>query len=222
MSAPSGKESGGGAILDPVERLSEVLFGLIMALTFTGSISAASDGHEEIKTMLYGAIGCNLAWGIVDAVMYLLTAITVRGRAIRTIHALRKIADPTEARRVIGEALPPVVASVLAPEHYQHLHQQLGGLENIPDRARLNGSDLRGAFGVFLLVFISTFPLVIPFLFMNDPVRALRTSHAIAITLLFFVGHSLGRFSGQGGWRMGLSMVGIGLTLVALTIALGG
>ena len=50
-------------LLDPIERLSEVLFGLIMVLSFTGSLSAATAGREEIRTMLFGAIGCNLAWG---------------------------------------------------------------------------------------------------------------------------------------------------------------
>lgn len=70
-----------GRVLDPVERVSEILFGLIMVLTFTGSISVAEAGREEVRTMLFGAIGCNLAWGIVDAVMYLLTSLVERQRA---------------------------------------------------------------------------------------------------------------------------------------------
>jgi hypothetical protein len=36
-----------------------VLFGLIMVLTFTGTLSAASQGRTEVRTMLIGAIGCN-------------------------------------------------------------------------------------------------------------------------------------------------------------------
>ena len=84
-------------LLDPIERLSEVLFGLIMVLSFTGSLSAATAGREEVRTMLFGAIGCNLAWGIVDAVMYLITRLTERGRDILTLRAMRQAADPTEA-----------------------------------------------------------------------------------------------------------------------------
>ena len=53
-------------VLDPIERISEILFGLIMALTFTGTLSAASAGRAEVREMLLGAIGCNLAWGLVD------------------------------------------------------------------------------------------------------------------------------------------------------------
>jgi len=67
-------------VLDPVERMSEILFGLIMVLTFTGSLSVATAGHEEVRGLLIGAIGCNLAWGLIDAVMYLLTILVERGR----------------------------------------------------------------------------------------------------------------------------------------------
>jgi hypothetical protein len=41
-----------GAILDPVTRLSEVVFGLIMVLTFTGSVSIATSGLDDIRTIL--------------------------------------------------------------------------------------------------------------------------------------------------------------------------
>ena len=54
--------------LEPMERISEVLFGLIMVLTYTCSFSVAGAGREEVRTMLIGALGCNLAWGLIDAV----------------------------------------------------------------------------------------------------------------------------------------------------------
>ena len=41
-----------------------------MVMTFTGSISVAESGHGQIRDTLLGAIGCNLAWGIIDAGMY--------------------------------------------------------------------------------------------------------------------------------------------------------
>jgi len=42
--------------LEPIDRLSEVLFGLIMVLTFTGSLSVAEAGREDVRTMLAGAL----------------------------------------------------------------------------------------------------------------------------------------------------------------------
>ena len=59
-------------VLASNERIAEVLFGLIMVLTFTGSLSVAEAERAEVRTMLVGALGCNLAWGIIDAVLYLM------------------------------------------------------------------------------------------------------------------------------------------------------
>ena len=58
-------------------------------------------------------------------------------------------------------------------------------------------SRLAGRHGVFLLVFLSTFPVVIPFIFMKDIKLALRISNGIAIVLLFLVGYSFGRHIGR-------------------------
>ena len=60
-------------VLEPNERISEVLFGLIMVLTFTGSLSVAEADRAEVRTMLIGALGCNLAWGIIDGVLYVMS-----------------------------------------------------------------------------------------------------------------------------------------------------
>jgi hypothetical protein len=53
--------------LDPMDRISEVLFGVIMVLTFTGALSIATADRLEVREMLVGALGCNLAWGVIDA-----------------------------------------------------------------------------------------------------------------------------------------------------------
>lgn len=62
--------------LDPISRISEILFGLIMVLTFTGSLSAVEVGREDVREMLIGATGCNLDWGIIDAIMFLMAIAT--------------------------------------------------------------------------------------------------------------------------------------------------
>jgi VIT1/CCC1 family predicted Fe2+/Mn2+ transporter len=209
-------------VLDPAERLSEVLFGLIMALSFTGSLSAATAGHEEVRTMLFGAIGCNVAWGIVDAVMYVMGNLMERGRGIATLNAVRRAADAEHAHRAIGAALPPLVTGVLQEVDLELMRQRLLTLPEPPPRSQVTAKDMRGAVSVFILVFLSTFPLVVPFILMHEPVRALRVSNGIAIAMLFLVGWSLGRCTGHRPLWMGLSMVAIGAVLVSITIALGG
>jgi hypothetical protein len=208
-------------VLDPVARISEILFGLIMVLTFTCSLSAGESGHQEVRTMLLGAIGCNLAWGFVDAIMYLMSNVTEKARGIRILNSVRNTDDTEEAHRIIGDALPPIVTSVLKPEELESLRKKLQQLPE-PKRAFFKREDWLGAIGVFFLVFLSTFPVIIPFLFVQDPFAALRLSNAVAIVMLFLTGYSLGRYAGENPWKTGLWMVIVGIFLVAITMALGG
>ena len=100
-----------GRVLAPVERLSEILFGLIMALTVTSAVSVATADHMQIRTMLIAALGCNLAWGIIDAGMYLMARLGERGHNAVVARAIRKAADREQAHRIIADELPPVFAS---------------------------------------------------------------------------------------------------------------
>jgi hypothetical protein len=209
-------------VLDPIDRVSEVLFGLIMVLTFTGSLSVAEAGRDDVRAMLIGALGCNLAWGIIDGVLFLMGSLADKGRGLITLQAVRKSTDPEHAQRLIAGALPPVVASVLEPTELESLRQRLTQLPEPPPRARWNKDDWLGALGVFLLVFLATFPVVIPFIFMRNAMPALRVSNVIAIVLLFLTGYAFGRITGRRPWAVGVSMVVLGSILVGITIALGG
>ena len=145
-----------------------------------------------------------------------------KGRNLFIFHAVRKATDPKEAQRRIADALPSLVASVLEPVELEALHQRLKQLPEPPNHARLRKDDWLGAAGVFLLVFLSTFPVVIPFIFMSNAGPALRVSNVIAIVMLFVTGYAFGRMTGRHPWLVGMSMVVLGLVLVGVTMALGG
>lgn len=209
-------------VLDPMDRVSEVLFGLIMVLTFTGSLSVAEVGRGDVRTMLIGALGCNLAWGIIDGIFYLMGCLAEKGRGLSTFHAVRRATSPQKAERLIANALPPVLASVLYPVEIEKLHQRLKQLPEPPERARLRKEDWLGAAGVFLLVFLSTLPVAIPFVFIRNPGLALRVSNAVAIAMLFFTGYTFGRITGRRPASVGVAMVILGAVLVGITMLLGG
>ena len=209
-------------VLDPIDRVSEVLFGLIMVLAFTGSLSIAEAGRDDVRAMLIGALGCNLAWGIIDAMLYLMGCLAEQGRGIRTHLAVRTAVDAQQAQRHIADALPPVVASILEPAELEKMRRRLLVLPQPPARARLTKDDWLGAIGVFLLVFLSTFPVVIPFMVMRSAGPALRVSNVIAVVMLFLTGWAFGRMTGHHPLLVGLAMVVLGSALVGLTMALGG
>ena len=209
-------------LLDPIARISEILFGLIMALTFTVTLSAATHGAEDVRTLLFGAIGCNIAWGLVDAVMYLVSSLTERGHDLVTVRAVHNALSPEAAHRVIAGAVSPMMASILTSDDIERLRASMLRMRNIPDRPELTKDDWLGALGVFLLVVLSTFPLVIPFLVFSDVRFAIRASHLTGIVLLFASGYLLARYGGYRPVVTGLSMVVLGVVLVAIAIGLGG
>lgn len=209
-------------VLEPNERISEVLFGLIMVLTFTGSLSVADAGRDDVRAMLIGALGCNLAWGIIDGVFYLMGCLSEQGRRIRSLRALRQAPNPEAAHRVIVDTLPPLVAATLGPAEYETVRQKLVQLPEPPSYPRLGRQEGLGAFAVFLWVFLITFPVAIPFIFMDEVGRAMRVSNAIAIGLLFVTGYAFGRTVEYRPWLTGLAMIVLGSLLVGITIALGG
>ena len=211
-----------GRVLDPMERISETLFGLIMALTFICSLGVATTGNINVQTMLIGALGCNLAWGIVDGGLYLLARINDRGGHILRLRAIRQAPDAETARRVIADALSPKLVSALPLDQVELMRQELQQLPEPCVRPKLTKRDWIGALGLCLLSFASTFPVVIPFIFLNDAKLALRVCYAVAIVMLFCCGCAFGYRSGLRPWAAGLAMVALGGALVGVTIALGG
>ena len=209
-------------VLDPVDRVSEIIFGLIMTLTFTGGLSAATAGRDEIRTMMFAALGCNLAWGLVDAVMYLVRLQVERARNLTLLRRLRNGAPPDEARAIIADELPGRLGEVMRTEDLESIRQRLAALPELPDRARLVRDDYAGDFGVVALVVLATFPVVIPFMLISTVAPAMRVSNAVALAILFMAGWKLGRYSGVAPWRSGVAIAGIGVALVAITMALGG
>jgi VIT family protein len=208
-------------VLEPMDRISEVLFGLIMALTFTCTLGVVTAGDFKVRTMLLGALGCNLAWGIIDASVFLMARFNERGRNIMKLWSVRRTADLGMARAIIADALPPLVASVLSQEQLESIRQKLLQLPP-PEYPRLTRHDWTGAAGIFLLSFLSTFPIVIPFILVDDARLALRISNTVAVVMLFLCGYAFARHAGLRPWTTGLAMVAVGAVLVAVAILLGG
>jgi hypothetical protein len=208
--------------LEPIERISEVLFGLIMVLTCTGTLSVVTADRLQIRTMLIGALGCNLAWGIIDAGMYLMSRVHEQGQNIMILRSARDSTDPEAAQRAIANALPPLLSSVLPPEQFRIMQKNLCQLPEPPSYPVLTKKDGLGAIAVCLLVFLSTFPVTLPFLFLNDARFALRLSNAIAIAMMFICGYLFGHYAGLPRCLTGALSIAIGCALVFTAIVLGG
>ena len=210
------------AVLSPVDRVSEMLFGLLMALTFVGAVSVAESGNEQIQTLFTTALGCNLAWGLVDAVMYLVRTITERGRLITLVRSVREAADAAAGAKLVEQSLSRVAAGLVSPVEIESVRARIVALPSPPARPELVWPDAVAALKIFAIVVVSTFPVVLPFLLIQDVAMAKNVSRAIALAMLFLGGLALGRYAGYGSWKVGLTMVGLGTALVVAINALGG
>jgi VIT1/CCC1 family predicted Fe2+/Mn2+ transporter len=210
----------GRGLLDPIDRVSEVMFGLLMAVSIVGALSIASAGRQDVRTALIAALGCNLAWGLVDAVMYLVRTLTERTRNASLAKQVNGAA-PDHGHRAIVASLPDHVAAIVGDTELEGMRQRLLALQS--PRGGLRGEDYVAALGIFLLVVLATFPIVIPFLMIDDAARAMQASQLITVAMLFVAGFALGRYAGHArpaltGFFMGL----LGAALIAAIKALGG
>jgi hypothetical protein len=209
-------------VLSPVDRVSEMLFGLFMALTFIGAVSVAEQGREQIRTLFLTAIGCNLAWGLVDAVMYLVRTLAERGRLLTTVRSVQAARDAQSGRKVIEQSLSQAAARLLSVTEVEAVRGRIVAMTSLPEQPVLKTQDLLAALAIFLIVVASTFPVVLPFALISDVGTAKNASRAISLAMLFFGGLALGRYAGYGSWKVGLTMTGLGAGLVIAINALGG
>jgi hypothetical protein len=209
-------------VLSPVDRVSELLFGLFMALTFVGAVSVAGAGRPEVRAMFAAALGCNLAWGLVDAVMYLVRTVTDRGRSLTLVRAVRAAPDAESGRSLIERSLPRAAANFVSSAEIEAIRERIVARPSVPKRPILKRDDVLASLAIFLIVVASTFPVVLPFLLMQDVRTATTVSRVIALAMLFLGGLALGRYAGYGSWKAGLMMIGLGTALVVAINALGG
>src|SRR5258705_4612458 len=189
-----------GAVLDPVERVSEMCFGLFMALTFVGAVRAATAGEDVGRTMLYTALGCNLAWGLVDAVMYLVRTISERGKRLTLALHVRAAPDSAAATKVLHEELPPLLRQLLTEAEIEALRARLM-TATLPERPRLTRGDFAGALGIFIIVVLSTFPVALPFVVLGDVSPALVVLRPLTVAVPFAGGAASAPQAGVGGGK---------------------
>jgi VIT1/CCC1 family predicted Fe2+/Mn2+ transporter len=208
-------------LLDPVDRISEILFGLIMAVTIVGSLSIATAGQSEVRTILAAALGCNLAWGLVDAVMYLVRTATERTR-IRALGQRIAAVEAAKGRELIARALPEALAPIASADEIEGLRRNILARPHAK-RSALRTRDFLEAIAVFLMVVVATFPVVLPFMLTSDVAGAMRISRAITLAMLFIAGFALGRRAGYARPVLtGVLMAVFGAVLIVVVKALGG
>ena len=212
--------------LRPSESLSEIVAALIVVLTFTLAASVVSGGGQDgARAALLGAVGCNAAWGIIDAVLYMMTSVFDRSRHLRFARAVASAPDEAAALATIRHELNPILASVTAAEDREQLYRSIRNSlahGRLPPRTGLTRDDVVGAVGVFCVALAASLPAVLPLLLIERPWLALRVSNLLVVGLLFVVGYRWAKYVDANPWMAGFGLMALGLALVAVAMLLGG
>jgi hypothetical protein len=212
--------------LDPGDALGEVMFGIIMTLTFTVGARFFLVAEEfDRNELIIGAIGCNIAWGIIDAVLFVVGTLFFRSQRARFYRSLRATTDDDKALAAVAghfglEDEPLAIPG--AERDKLHAAILALGRSAMPAPVRVRGSDLIAAFLIFLLVTLAALPSVIPLLVIDEPGVALRVSNAIQVVLLFIGGTRWGSYTDVSPWKVGLSIAVLGAGMCILAVFLGG
>jgi len=219
--ADAGRENWVRRALDPISRLSEIMLGLLMTLTFTGTMSVSLGDGQTVNSILFAALGCNIAWGLVDGVMRLLTTAAENGRQRVLVDRLRA-GSPAERAAIARGVLPGDAGAQVSEDEALTVAALIERAGPGAEAARLGREDMAAAAAVFVLVVLSTFPPVIPFILIEDVWQSMRVSNGIALVMLFAIGLGFDRYVEGGSRVMRWTVPLVGAALVATTIALGG
>ena len=211
--------------LDPTDRLAESVCGLIMVLSILLTAGYYVVGSENpAQSLLIAAIGCNIAWGLIDGFFYIGYNLIDRSKNARMIAAVRAAPDRAAAETYLGETLDNDFYEALDPSEQQRaLALVYDGLVDAPiPETKVNRDDFYAFLGAFVLNFLATVPATIPFLIIPDWRVALRVSNLVCVILLFILGYRFAAHIHANPWKIGGGLMLFGLGMVLIAIALGG
>jgi hypothetical protein len=210
--------------LTPSERLSQALYSLILVLTVISAVEITiSRDQQTSSTLLFAALGTSVAWGMVDAVVYVLTGLHERNHHVRVVSRVKK-RPKIDAIRQIEDELEDSLIGVLDIEERDRIVEQVySTMHNAtPKRQGVTKDDVLGGIASFLISFIIVLPPVMPFILTLPLDYAIRLSNFIAVAMLFIVGYVSGGMGGMNRVRWALTITVLGVVIVLVTILLGG
>ncbi|MCA9981344.1 MAG: hypothetical protein KDD89_10935, partial [Anaerolineales bacterium] len=208
------KESFLGRLLDPIDRLSETIYSVLIVLTFTLAYRIFDlGGTESVSAPGYGlnlfwtVLGATFAWGAIDGIMYVLMELFQRGERHRVLHELQMADEEDTAVDIIAGELDHILEPITSEPQRHTLYQDIIAhlRDGQPQKIRLQKADLAGGLGSVLVAMLAIIPSLIPLLiFQDDYMLAIRISNVVSFIVLFWAGYSWGKHIGVSPWRTGL------------------
>ncbi|HNX48448.1 MAG TPA: hypothetical protein PKM11_07820 [Methanomassiliicoccales archaeon] len=219
--------------ISPTQAAVEFFYGLLMAMTLSNTLRLALIGSsigDVVFIVSVAIFGCNLAWGIADGAVSVLTSHFQNLYYYRKVKQIKEGADQEAARElaaeVLSEALTEIQEDILDDEARKRMADvaihAIKRKEIV--KPTLGRSQWITAGWCVLLNVAAALPFIAIYqmAFLLDLNLVTLLANITGAALLFFLGRFLDRRLGDGTGRTGLVMVGLGMLMLAIIVALGG
>ena len=218
--------------LYPHERLVEILYGLVIALTITSAVRVITGGGSlDINLMVTTSLGAGLSWGIIDAMLYILVIVFQKHRYTRIAGKISSAKDEFEALATIQEDLEDSLVGTLDAEDQKSVYQFVlhaqrrkskASYTRQPKSIEITREDIFGAGQVFFAMLLATLVVVVPLLLIQPPHLAVLASNIVAFVVLFVVGYTWAKHTNIRKTMFGILLVTLGVVIVGISLVLGG
>jgi len=219
-------------LLDPVSRLVEGIYSVLIVLTFTLAARAIhsyegpvdADDWQLAVQLLVAAAGCALAWGLIDGAMYVLTCAFERGKDRRLYRLVRSAATEEEGIAALADELDDDLSPLADEAERRRIYGSLLRRQRAaqPPPTGFEKGDLAGGLGTFLVAVTAAAPVLLPLLLPASIEVRVRASNVVAFAMLFLMGHRWAQYAGGKALRTGLLLALLGVVMVLIAIPLGG
>lgn len=218
-------------LLDPLSRYIEAIYSVLIVLTFTMAARVADATVADsvlrvlVQQLFWASLGCAVAWGLIDGVMYIIASLAERGETVRMARTIKNHPDEEEAIALLGEQLGNITPLMSEEEQqilFSRLHERLKDTP-LPTESSIRREDFAGALGTLLVAVLAALPVALPLLlFRNNAELAVRLSNVVAFAMLFVMGYRWARYAGGKPIITGAFLMLVGIVVVMIAIPLGG
>ena len=219
-------------LLDPIDRLVEGIYSVLIVLTFTlaaraiHSYDATVDVNDwQLALQLFlAAAGCAVAWGLIDGAMYVLTCAFERGKDRRLYRLVGNAATEEAGIAALADELDDELSPLADEAERRQIYAALIRRLRLapPPPTGIRKGDLAGGLGTFLVAVAAAVPVLLPLLLPLNAEQRVRASNIVAFIMLFLMGYGCARYAGGKPLRTGLLLTILGAVMVLVAIPLGG
>ncbi len=203
------------------ERFAEAFYGIVMVTGCTGMVSlAAPPGEAGVDLMLFTAILVNVLWGLIDGFTVVFGGFVDDVNEDEAVQALRA---GTGSRSDVIDGFSDSLVAVLDRVDQNEIAEVIRKATGFEPRpVGFTKEQILRVLAIFSIDFFAVFWVIIPYIFVSDPVIAARLSFYIATFIMFYLGYKWAKYARMKRWVIGLEFSLFTILLLVISYSLGG